>query len=1276
MRSNTRNESAARLLIYYPFIRRILSHIFVFVISISLTLAESHVGADQPLESDLGDEPEKIFPEFLDKDFDDLIEPILPTDKIRNAMELEKIELSFMLQDKLLEEIGYEIESSNFGNISELYQLRVEFPILGDPVSLLMPFDRFNFAKLSEEESAMVAFMYFNENMPQMGQKVFSTHVSRNFIPEFTRLVEETVTVLDSQGVVAKRRLEEKNIEWLGRLLIYPALNGSNFPLAKISHGVKSATDPLKHHAKIDDFFIASMEESGTELQTRAFEGQDFYTYDLAEFFNSTDFFEVSSPGTDKASIEFSNRYNSGLLKCANFSNPQFWFKYEPVSELYSRTYKTTVGTQADFIFSTQDENLAFLVLRNDDIGQYTCLNISGSSAEFVDLNADGDAETIIYLTLGSSSLLDVLIISSSFEQFWMLPQANHGSLELIDLDGDSSEEILLRGWNTFKRFDTCNQCPARIHLDLFELGKDDVLRHKSEIMGAAEVLTGANLNLFGLSESMNYFTEKRPAHSALLENFLSNFSEGDISVSARLFDDFLDQVERLQRIGRLTDALDALNIVHKNGLVQQAFPSRWLHSSVMLSQLYLSTGNFEKLGATARKAILATEDPAMPRDIASDAGPNFQNFDLIASVILGDFEHAEQIASRTEVKEMSPAIANNVAILYNRLAAWEKAAEQTTIALIKSFEAGEFLRISSNSTIYAEALYEMNREEEALNWLFRAISTGREVSKGGALFEQLMLAAEFAIDFEEKTLARAFLAEALTQVSEIQWNISAARFYTLLSRTASSDYAKFEYLRLAIEHSRDRNRRDFASAKYFEGTENIRLGRKELAIENFFEAFRAVQRRRIDIGSSSFKLSHLVDSKIIYDILSKTLYDSGRLEMLFDTSDDWKLQAFFDELSARDQITEQESGFNKAIRTSIDADATIVAYVEIENKILAYVFEQGDYKVVELESEKDKVQMLVDEISEMFDVSNDASRSKIVQDRISSDDLKNLRDAYNKLVLPLEVSSEKTLYIVPSDSLVSLPWAALAPPPNLAGRVSELLLGKSGYYPMAEMFAIAILPSVALIRKYPERRNKMALVVHSSGPFDEPYELSEIPDTQNEADLVSRAYLSANGTAHLLGPMDDSGSFAEIIDDLEPSVIHFAAHAVFDDQKPLDSFLMLGEQSNPYPLGALEISRWDSRSLSLVTLAACQSGAQTTEVGGEFFGLTRAFFLAGAETIVASPWLVPDKSTKEFFVKFHSEIAAGADAELALQAAQRAVRKEFSHPFYWASFYMTTLAI
>src|SRR5438874_3262882 len=93
-----------------------------------------------------------------------------------------------------------------------------------------------------------------------------------------------------------------------------------------------------------------------------------------------------------------------------------------------------------------------------------------------------------------------------------------------------------------------------------------------------------------------------------------------------------------------------------------------------------------------------------------------------------------------------------------------------------------------------------------------------------------------------------------------------------------------------------------------------------------------------------------------------------------------------------------------------------------------------------------------------------------------------------------------------------------------------------------------------------------------------------------------------------------------------------------------------------------------------LVVLSACETGLGDKVRGEGLVGLTRAFQVAGARSIVASQWTVADESTAWLMVRFHQLLRRGWDKDEALRKAMAELARnpnhpEWSHPFYWAPF-------
>jgi CHAT domain-containing protein len=138
-------------------------------------------------------------------------------------------------------------------------------------------------------------------------------------------------------------------------------------------------------------------------------------------------------------------------------------------------------------------------------------------------------------------------------------------------------------------------------------------------------------------------------------------------------------------------------------------------------------------------------------------------------------------------------------------------------------------------------------------------------------------------------------------------------------------------------------------------------------------------------------------------------------------------------------------------------------------------------------------------------------------------------------------------------------------------------------------------------------------------------------------------------------------------------AVVHFATHGLIDEAEPERSALALAARP-PHEDGILqvrEIYRW-RLSAALVTLSACDT-ALGREIAGEgLFGLSRAFFAAGASAVVASLWSVDDESTALFMRHFYGALHAGSDIDAAARSARLAMLGEggrYAHPYYWSPF-------
>jgi len=127
---------------------------------------------------------------------------------------------------------------------------------------------------------------------------------------------------------------------------------------------------------------------------------------------------------------------------------------------------------------------------------------------------------------------------------------------------------------------------------------------------------------------------------------------------------------------------------------------------------------------------------------------------------------------------------------------------------------------------------------------------------------------------------------------------------------------------------------------------------------------------------------------------------------------------------------------------------------------------------------------------------------------------------------------------------------------------------------------------------------------------------------------------------------------------------LHFATHSIADAHSPMQSRILLHGRD----LYLADVLDWQLHG-ALVTLSSCHSGSGSAGHGDELLNLARAFFYAGAHTLVASQWQVEDKETAWLMREYYARLANGERPTRALQQAQVVLLRNGALPFHWAAF-------
>jgi CHAT domain-containing protein len=143
--------------------------------------------------------------------------------------------------------------------------------------------------------------------------------------------------------------------------------------------------------------------------------------------------------------------------------------------------------------------------------------------------------------------------------------------------------------------------------------------------------------------------------------------------------------------------------------------------------------------------------------------------------------------------------------------------------------------------------------------------------------------------------------------------------------------------------------------------------------------------------------------------------------------------------------------------------------------------------------------------------------------------------------------------------------------------------------------------------------------------------------------------------------------------------IIHFATHSLIDDKKPARSSIILSLDKDPQEDGFLQMREVYDLKLNsdLIVLSACQTGLGQFIRGEGIEGLNRAFFFAGASSVLMSLWSVNDQASAQLMERFYHHLRSSESISNALRKTKLEMihSDTLSHPFYWAGFIVSGMA-
>ncbi|HEK85253.1 MAG TPA: CHAT domain-containing protein [Candidatus Aminicenantes bacterium] len=364
---------------------------------------------------------------------------------------------------------------------------------------------------------------------------------------------------------------------------------------------------------------------------------------------------------------------------------------------------------------------------------------------------------------------------------------------------------------------------------------------------------------------------------------------------------------------------------------------------------------------------------------------------------------------------------------------------------------------------------------------------------------------------------------------------------------------------------------------------------------------------------------------------------------------------------------------YDQANREFVDSKTAVFTFIVGKDSAYAFALTKKGLKVYSIPAQSELRKKVINHRKAISDTDNH--------------DFQSGQELYKLLLEPGMIEGIKNLIIIPDDILNLLPFETLlvthqpvdwlirhytvyyAPSLSSLRELARHQNRKNRSKPKQNLFAVGDPYYGELEEKYPELSTKAI--------FQDLYTLADLKfyrlkysheEIKRISNLIPKATILEREKA-----TEDLVKSANLSD---YKIIHFAAHGLIDDQKPARSAIVLTLDNDPAEDGFLQMREILNLKLNadLVVLSACQTGLGQFIRGEGIKGLSRAFFFAGASSVLMSLWTINDQVSSQFMERFYFHLKSGKTTAEAL----RKVKLEMidsgvvSHPYYWATFILS----
>jgi CHAT domain-containing protein/Flp pilus assembly protein TadD len=599
-------------------------------------------------------------------------------------------------------------------------------------------------------------------------------------------------------------------------------------------------------------------------------------------------------------------------------------------------------------------------------------------------------------------------------------------------------------------------------------------------------------------------------------------------------------------------------------------------------------------------------------------------------------------------------------------------------------------LDISNNAYLRAGNLLQ-NSKKLSAKYGFKYLASLSDLFEG-KLFEKKK---NFSAALVRYQAALNLMADMNEPNIKIELNYLLARLYENEGRAAEAEKYYNYAVDLIDRISYSLYSKDEIQISYFDTKEDVYRSYADFLLNNkkYKDAFEIIDRSRSRNTTQNLvnlKIDNIVGNSRtadkLYDlewVLNSGLYDSltvDSVRQVYGRFRDSLVQRY---PQLRNFLYNYGHESIDAVQEKLNADENLISFYSTQNTLYVFLIKKSTFDIFKLPLSKNKLVRLISKISPYFTSGPSKNGISYNQDLFSF----NAGSAYELYTMILKPAlakvnrNDKIIFSL-SPELSTIPFEFLVikydssmSAYNYSNKIYLINSYQISYTPSIDLYIIAkenklknqnkiLLVGNPIVTNLPFQYAERRGLTYGNGELHAGMTFFPLKYSEQEVNTIGSLF---RDDKILTGTQATESNFKK--DAAYCRVIHLSTHSFLQNKQPVIFFSDYHDSSDDGLLETNEIVQLKLNS-DLVVLSSCNSGLGPIDESEGIIGMTKAFYEAGAKSVIVSLWPVNDEYTAKLMDLFYQNLISGMNKSEALRQAKIEFIKKYSaNPYFWSAF-------